>query len=435
MKDGGQLLTAGGFDVVLLDVHLPDGNGLLAIPKILANDDPPVIIIITGLGDPDGAELAITSGAWDYIEKPLTKSSIRLPLERAIQFREEKKKLLPIALKREGIIGNSAIMQNCLDILARASTCTEPVLITGETGTGKELFAQAIHQNSNRGRKNFVVVDCAALPENLVESTLFGHRKGAFTGADKDTDGLVKMANGGTLFLDEIGELPLTVQGSFLRVLQEHSFRPIGDRRELTSNFRLLAATNRDLEYLGQTENFRQDLLYRLRSIILELPPLRKRREDIKILAIHFMTRYCERHELNIKGFSPTFLDLLLNSSYGWPGNIRELANVVTSSVNAAGAAPVLFPDHFPLYFRAQLAREAVGGKDKPASARPKDSSPEVFQSLRASREAAIMETESSYLRNLMNHTAWNIKEACRLAVLSRPRLYSLLKKYHITRQ
>ncbi len=207
----------------------------------------PEIIVITGLGHPDEAELAITSGAWDYLEKPASFDAIKLPLLRALEYRSERTPgNMAAALKRNGIIGDSEKITACLELVAQAAESDANVLITGETGTGKELFAKVIHANSRRAQKSFVVVDCTALPETLVESVLFGHARGAFTGAETSEEGLIKQADGGTLFLDEIGELPSTIQKKFLRVVQEHRFRPVGGRREITSDFRLMAATNEE---------------------------------------------------------------------------------------------------------------------------------------------------------------------------------------------
>jgi two-component system NtrC family response regulator len=230
LKDGLRTIKAERIDVVLLDVRMPDGNGLAILPEIRKGHHRPEVIIITGAGDLNGAELAIKSGAWDYIQKPLSLQDMTLPITRALQYREEKlkRKNIPLALKREGIVGSSPKMLECLDLVAQASASKANVLITGETGSGKEIFARAIHQNSPRHQKSFVVVDCSAIPETLVESILFGHEKGAFTGAEKTTEGMFKQADGGTLFLDEVGELPLTMQKRFLRVLQDHRFRPLG---------------------------------------------------------------------------------------------------------------------------------------------------------------------------------------------------------------
>jgi len=195
-------------------------------------------------------------------------------------------------------------LEACLDLVAQIANSRVNVLITGETGTGKENFAKAIHKNSSRAGKNFVVVDCTALPETLVESMLFGHEKGAFTGAEKARVGLIKEADGGTLFLDEVGELPLIVQKDFLRVLQENRFRPLGSNKEIESDFRLVSATNRDLERMVESGQFRKDLFFRLQSVIIELPPLRNRPRDIKDLAIHYVVKLCERYGMETKGFS-----------------------------------------------------------------------------------------------------------------------------------
>ena len=248
------------FDVVLLDVELPDGDGLEYIPRFKRCGSDPEIIIITGQGEADGAERAIISGAWSYIEKPHVIRELDLHLTRALQFRDEKKKItrVPVSLKREKIIGSSDEINRCLDQVARAAASDVSVLINGATGTGKELFAKAIHENSARSGENFVIVDCAALPETLIESTLFGHVKGAFTGADKSQEGLVKHAHRGTLFLDEVGELPLSIQKTFLRLLQEHEYRPVGSSRHQSSDFRLVAATNRDLNSMVKEGNFQK---------------------------------------------------------------------------------------------------------------------------------------------------------------------------------
>jgi two-component system NtrC family response regulator len=217
-----------------------------------------------------------------------------LPLIRAIQYQEEKKAgKTKVALKREGIIGNSLQMKGCFDLLAKAANSITNVLITGETGTGKELFASAIHENSSRANNNFVVVDCTVLPETLVESMLFGYKKGAFTGADRANEGLIIQADGGTLFLDEVGELPLNVQKAFLRVIDEHSFRPLSCKREIKSDFRLVSATNRNLEEMVRRGKFRKDLLFRIRSLVIEPPPLREHTEDIKELAMHYTAKLC----------------------------------------------------------------------------------------------------------------------------------------------
>ncbi len=437
LQDGLQESSSRDFDVVFLDVQMPDGSGLDVLPSIRETPSSPEVIIITGFGDPDGAELAIKNGAWDYIEKPSSIKAMTLPLVRALQYREEKQaRKPPIALNREGIVGNSPQMRACIDLVAQAANSDANVLITGETGTGKELFAYAIHNNSPRADKNFVVVDCAALPENLVESMLFGHERGAFTGADRAQDGLIKQADGGTLFLDEVGELPLSTQSSFLRVLQERRFRPIGGKQEIESNFRLVVATNRDLEGMVTQGQFRKELLFRLRSFTVELPPLREHPDDIKELVLYYTAQICERYGTETKGFSPEFFEALF--SYDWPGNIRELVNTMERTIAAARQAPILFPKHLPPHIRIDVARASITKETKGTSTRDSSErssgSLETLPNLRDFRENVISEAEQNYLQDLMSLTRGNIKEACNISGLSRPRLYALLKKYHISR-
>jgi two-component system NtrC family response regulator len=430
LQDGIERSSSQLVDVVFLDVRLPDGNGLEVLPRIQASASLPEVIIMTGYGDPDGAELAIKHGAWDYIQKPSTMDAMTLPLVRALQYREEKKASKGMMiLKREGIIGNSPKMRACLDLLAQVASSNANVLITGETGTGKELFAVGIHKNSPRANKNFVVVDCAALPENLVESILFGHEKGAYTGADRARDGLILQADGGTLFLDEVGELPLPIQRSFLRTLQERKFRPVGGKEEIESDFRLIAASNRNLDDMVQQDKFREDLLFRLRSFSIELPPLRERQEDIKDLTTYYVELLSKRYEIEPKDFSPEFFDVL--TSYPWPGNVRELINALERALVNGRYERILFPKHLPTHIRAQIARSSVGEKET-AEIKTTPSS-KIFPKIQALREKAIANVEEQYLRDLILFTRGNIKEACQISGLSRSRLYLLLKKYSIS--
>ena len=280
-ESGLQQVYSMPFDVVFLDVNLPDGNGLGLLPEIRKASSNPEVIIMTGAGDPEGAELAIKSGAWDYLEKgQASTQAMTLALTRALQYRNDKKGAArPVFLKRAGIVGESQPIMESLELVSQAAGGDSNVLLTGETGTGKELFARAIHENSHRSRGNLVVVDCTALPDNLVESLLFGHEKGSFTGADRTMAGLIPQADGGTLFLDEIGELPINLQKSLLRVLQERRFRPVGSQVEKDVDFRLVAATNRNLDEMVRQKLFRHDLLFRLRAFVIELPPLRDRLE------------------------------------------------------------------------------------------------------------------------------------------------------------
>ena len=344
-------------------------------------------------------------------------------------------------------------MKHCFDLLAQASGSLANVLITGQTGTGKELFAMAIHDNSKVADNSFVVVDCAALPETLVESILLGHEKGAFTGADRPREGLVSQANGGTLFLDEVGELPMTMQKAFLRVLQEKRFRPIGSKHEVSSNFRLVAATNRDLDKMAAEGRFRQDLLYRLRSLIIELPPLNERQSDIEELTIHYLTRLSQRWGVENKGFTPDFLETL--GHYGWPGNVRELFNVLEQAMTAAGPSPTIFAKHLPASIRIAKAVDSMS-RAAPATARPVSVDPvepladlpdhdhglmdfgneiEGIRPLADVLERAMNQVEETYLRNLMDNVGWDIKKACSISELSRTSLYNRLKKYGVSRK
>lgn len=435
LEEGLSKGASEAIDVVFLDVLLPDGNGLKALETIQGFSSSPEVIIFTGAGDPDGAELAIRSGAWDYIEKPPSMEHLTLPLVRALQYRDEKeKRKSKVALRSEGIVGSSPLIESCLDLVAQAANCDANVLITGETGTGKELFAIAIHKNSHRSDKNFVVVDCAALPETLVESMLFGHEKGAFTGADRTRSGLIKHADGGILFLDEVGELPLPLQKPFLRVLQDHRFRPVGNNKEVISDFRLVAATNRDLEEMVHAGQFRKDLLYRLKSLTIDLPPLREHLEDIKDLAMYHITKLCERYGTETKGLSPEFFQAIC--TYDWPGNVRELINVLERALVSARHDPTVFPKHLPEPIRIQFARSGLQKKFRGGCTITGNAPPfEPLPPLKEFREAAIEEAESRYLKDLMNLTGSKIKEACRLSGLSRARLYALLKKHKISRR
>jgi two-component system NtrC family response regulator len=432
IEEGLRRAVSAKYDVVLLDVGLPDGNGLDAIPWLQKIEPAPQIIIITGSGDHNGAELAIRNGAWDYIQKPGSIDDMTLPIMRAIQYREEREAEgrvnTPRHLKLDGIIGNSPKMKGCFDLIAHAAASDINVLITGETGTGKELFASAIHNNSSRAGKPFVVVDCSALPETLVESILFGHDKGAFTGAEKARTGLVKQSDGGTLFLDEVGELPLSVQKAFLRVLQERRFRPVGSGSEIESDFRLIAATNRDLQKMVLEGTFRSDFLYRLRSFIIDLPPLRERSEDIADIATHFTAELSERHHIAMKGFSPEFMGSLV--AYKWPGNVRELFHALERAFFMSFHEPTLFPQHLPDHVRIDLVKNSINGSV--SVAKPDNGAPlsqPGFPSLREFRE----NNERIYLTELVSLAGGNVREACRISSLSRSRLYDLLRYHKVT--
>ncbi|KUG28404.1 hypothetical protein ASZ90_001726 [hydrocarbon metagenome] len=359
-----------GVDVIYLDLNLPDGDGQKAIDDLAASPGHPEIIVITGLGNNYGARQSLASGAWDYIRKPASPQSVRASLADALAYRRDHRHG-PAARepRNDGIIGTSPPMQRVRERIAQAADSEAGVLLLGETGAGKELAARAIHNQSRRGAGPFVVVDCGNLTETLVESALYGHVKGAFTGAHADRRGLVGEADGGTLFLDEVGELPPVQQKSFLRVLQERRYRPVGGVRELSSDFRLVAATNRDLEAMALAGEFRSDLLFRLRTLEIGLPPLRERGEDIPLLAAHFAGLSCARYGLPAKRLAAPLVRLL--AGYAWPGNVRELGNVMEAAVIAAGRDAVVYPKHLPGHLRLSALGAVPDGGGAPAGAPP----------------------------------------------------------------
>ncbi|MBV5339438.1 MAG: sigma-54-dependent Fis family transcriptional regulator [Deltaproteobacteria bacterium] len=423
------------YDVVFLDVNLPDGSGLDCIQHLSDYADAPEIIIITGQGDPQGAELAIKCGAWDYIEKGASVKEITLSLQRALQYREQKLAGLPptteVDFRHEGIIGTSNRLKECLSLITQAALSDASVLITGATGTGKELFARAVHHISPRSARKYVVVDCAAMPDSLIEGILFGHEKGSFTSADQNREGLISQADGGTLFLDEIGEMPLSLQKVFLRVLQEHRFRPIGSVREQASNFRLVSATNRNLQQMVQEGTFRADLLFRISTFMVELPGLSERCDDIPLLVRHHADRICGQYEIAHKDFSPEFMRML--ERYSWPGNVRELVNTLERTIAVARNETVLFPKHLPIQIRIEVTRLAMQRGDTAAAVEL--APPHNLPQLQEYRDAIYHTAEKKYLNELMELTDRSVTEACRISGLSSSRLYALLKKQGISLQ
>jgi len=435
IEDGCNKVSSESYDIVFLDVHLPDGNGLDFLKTIRSIPSNPEVIIITGETDPDGAEIAIKNGVWDYLEKPFSIDEINLQLTRALQYREQKNAAkTTLILKRDDIIGESPPIKGCLKLVGQAAMSDINVLITGETGTGKECFASSIHENSARANGNFVIVDCAALPETLVESTLFGHVKGTFTGADRDQEGLIRQADGGTLFLDEIGELPLSLQKAFLRVLQERAFRPVGGKKVISSDFRLIAATNKDLNLMIKEGTFREDLFFRIKSLTISLPPLKDRSSDIKELTINTILKICDRDGIDIKGFSPEFIKTL--EAYSWPGNVRELINSIDRAISKARLEPMLFPKHLPDHIRISVVRSSLNGtpeKEKTTGRIKKNIFRNSLPNMKDFRDSLIAENEKVYINELLELTRGNIKEACRISGLGRARIYGLMKTYGIS--
>jgi two-component system, NtrC family, response regulator HydG len=324
-------VKAGRFDVVLLDVDMPRLNGLEALKLIKEHDPSTIVLIMTAFANIDDAVHAVKEGAYNYISKPVKSDELIKLVDKALSAQAMISNVAASApvLMEAGrkIIGNTAEMQKVFNIVNRLSKVDTPVLIRGASGTGKELVARAIHFNSGRKDDKFVAINCSAIPENLFESELFGHEKGSFTGASERKIGRFQFAEGGTLFLDELGDMPLMMQVKLLRVLQERVFTPVGSNREIDSNVRVIAATNRPLEQMIQEGKFRDDLFYRLNVVPIFLPALAERKNDIETLVSNFVKKFNKLHVKRIIGVSPETLTVL--KKYTWPGNIRELENVI----------------------------------------------------------------------------------------------------------
>ncbi len=431
----------GGFDIVLMRDIVSGHPSCFTIQDFKKTPLAPEILIFSVQGDPQYAEHALKGGAWDYVVDPAPEKRLLDMLGRVLRYRnnksdsfEEKEDEVRHQLQNHGIIGSSAAIQNCVNLVTKIAMSEASVLITGETGTGKELFTSAIHNISSRSSKKLTIVDCAALPSTLVESILFGHAKGSFTGADKNQKGLIKQADGGTLFLDEIGEMPLEMQKKFLRVLQERKYLPVGSSVSESSDFRLIAATNRNLEDMVAEGTFRDDLLFRLKTFQLELPPLRTRRTDISELAYYYRNRYSKLHKLKKKKLSTDYLMTL--NRYEWPGNVRELFQAIEYSMADALESDVLEPIHLPLNIRLSVTKEKLEKQKKRPAPTAEMVMPEDVSSLltiKEDRVRAIQIQEKQYLETLLKLTDGNIKQCCEIAGLSRSRLYDLLKRHNLS--
>src|SRR5450759_5089665 len=321
------------FDVVLSDLKMGGSDGMDVLRTTRAMHPTTAVILMTAFGSVNTAAEAMTIGAFDYVQKPFEIEEMEVKIEKALEVRRLKHELEYLRgaqsdlYEFDKIIGSSAALQRVLDIVKKVAKSNTTVLIRGETGTGKELIAGATHHNSLRASRNFVKVNCAALQENLLESELFGHEKGAFTSADKQRIGRFEQADGGTLFLDEVGDMSPSTQAKILRVLQEHEFERLGGTRTLRVDVRLIAATNRDLSAMVQDGHFREDLYYRLKVVLIEMPPLRHRKDDIVPLADTFIRKFSAELKKKIDGLDPDAQKMLMR--YNWPGNIRELENTI----------------------------------------------------------------------------------------------------------
>jgi DNA-binding NtrC family response regulator len=349
--EASKILKKEEFDILITDLKMKGLKGLDLLEETKQVSPSTPVIIITAFGTVASAIQAMKMGAYDYITKPFQMDELVLTLKKALENRLLKKEVARLKKEVESryhfhfLIGKSPSMRKIYDLIERISDTSSNVLITGESGTGKELVAKAIHYNGTRKEGPFVAVNCAAIPETLLESELFGYRKGAFTDAKSDKKGLIFEASGGTLFLDEITEMPLTLQAKLLRVIEEREVRPLGDTNAYRIDVRCVTASNRDIESLIQQGEFREDLFYRLKVIDIELPPLRDRREDIPLLTQHFIKKFSHELKKNVSGVSEVTLKYLLNHS--WPGNVRELENVIQRAITLTQHQTIL-PEDLP---------------------------------------------------------------------------------------
>ena len=370
-KEGHKVLTAGDgasalqlaiereTDLVISDIRMPtlDGVGLLAGLREHGLETP--VIMMTAYASSDSAIQAMKQGAFDYITKPFKVDEIKLVIRRALaegKQRQHAEQAVPRAAEEptlHGIIGRSSKMVDLYKLISRVASVDSTVLITGESGTGKELVARTIHYNSSRGAKPFVAINCGAIPEELLESELFGHVKGSFTGAIVNKSGLVEVAQGGTVFLDEVAEMSPRLQVKLLRYLQDHIIRRVGGTEDIEVDVRTMAATNKELAHLIQAGTFREDLFYRLNVISVEIPPLRDRRDDIPLLATNFLELYAARAGRPVLGISPEAMDILM--AHSWPGNVRELENVMERTVALTSGSDIR-PDNLPPTVRQPAA-------------------------------------------------------------------------------
>ena len=383
------------------------------------------VVMLTGYASVESAVAAVKAGAFDYLSKSFSNDQLRLTVERALTKR--RLELENVHLREqlrgvfgfENIVGRSIALQQVLELVRKASRSDANILILGESGTGKELIARAIHANSPRATQPFVPVDCASLPENLLESELFGHEKGAFTGAVAAKQGLMETADRGTLFLDELGELPLALQSKLLRALQERQIRHIGGTRQIDIDVRIVSATNRDLRALVAAGKFREDLYYRVNVIDIALPPLHERVGDIELLAASFLRKYGRSGQATVKGFEPETMIAL--ETYSWPGNVRELQNVIERACALAEGEMITLAE-LPAHLRAP-ARQA-------AAAPPVD--PAGKLSLKEAKERWIAQLESAYVSDLLKQEGGNVSEVARKAGVDRKTVHRLVNKHGI---
>lgn len=414
-EEAARRLGDSSFDLLIADLIMPGMDGLELARRAHQRHPELAVLIITAHATVETALRATREGAFDYIPKPFTMEQLEVTVERALEARRLRaenaalRRQLELTFDLGNIVGASPAMQEMLALVRKVADTDANVLIIGQSGTGKELVARSIHANSRRCGRHFVPLDCAALPETLLESELFGAERGAYTGAETTRTGLVEYADGGTLFLDEIGNLPLAVQVRLLRVLQERMVRRLGGTREIAVDVRVLAATNQDPACLVREGRFREDLYYRLNVVPLAIPPLRERAGDLRLLAQHFVTELAARSGKEVRGVSSAALMLL--ECYDWPGNVRELRNVIERAVSLTESNHVMPADLPPYLTKTPMAQQ-------------------LASPFRAAKQRAVVEFETGYLRALLEQCGGNISRAAARAGLKRTALHRLLARH-----
>src|SRR6266699_1904640 len=401
-------------DVVVTDLMLPDLDGVQLLRRLKEIDPWPEVIVISGQGTTARAVEAGQAGAFFFLEKPVSQDGLMNIISRAIDRTQERAEHQQLKDQIRGqysfanIVGQSKKMKELFELVESVAASDANILIQGENGTGKELIANAIHYNSNRVKGPFIKINCAAIPKDLIESELFGYKKGAFTGASMDKEGLFELAEGGSLLLDEIGEMPPYLQTKLLRVLQEREYRPIGSDRIVHVDFRLVCATNIDLDAALRDGKLREDLYFRINTITLRVPPLRERTEDIPLLCDYFLDKFRQRYQKNVKTLAPSVYHVLIR--HRWPGNVRELENVIERAVLVAKGTE-------------------IAGADLPESLREESPSSTDFV---IPPHRTLAEIEKMAILQTLQRTNWNKQEAAQILGLYRPTLYSKMKKHDI---
>ena len=412
-------------DVLILDIMMPKMDGLEVLQRAKEAHPEIEVIMVTGLAQIETAVRCMKSGAFDYLPKPFDPDELKLVIARALERQRllqenvNLKSQVSSKYRLENIIGTSPQMQEVYRLIAQCGPTNTTVLLTGESGTGKELLARAIHHNSLRKDKAFVAVDCNALSEHLLESELFGHVKGSFTGAVSNKKGMFEIADGGTLFLDEIGNLSMAIQAKLLRVIQEREFRAVGDTRTQSTNIRLIAATNKDLKAMMAADTFREDLFYRINIFPIRVPSLRERREDIPVLAMHFLKQFATELEKHVAEFSEGAMNVLVN--YDWPGNVRELENTVHRAVILASDKVIR---------RAYLVN-IVDSSQRLDLDVPKTGD-ELKRIKKAAREQSVEGIEKLFVLEALKRNGWNVSRSAEETGMQRANFQALMRKYNI---